>query len=134
MAKPIFYSLAALVRKILFFPPCNILYIRPDPSLIIIGHFRLPKSRTFKTQAHLHLHTYTLTHLPGYFLIHTFLHVHTYLYSNRIRLPFLIFFYIFSIPGSLHNILRSHIRGTHVNFKKEKRSRKEMLKKFHPRC
>ena len=71
-------------------------------------------------------------HLPGYFLIHTFPHVHAYLYSNRIRLPFLFFNYIFSIQGSLHNILRSHIRGTHVNFKKEKRSRKEILKKFHP--
>ena len=56
-------------------------------------------------------------HLSGYVLIHTFLHVHTYLYSNRIRLPFL--FFIFSKPGSLYNILRSHIRGTHLNFKKK---------------
>ena len=60
-------------------------------------------------------------HLSGYFLIHTFLHVHTYLYSNRIRLPFFIFFLFFQYQVvCINKILRSHFRGTHLNFNKKK--------------
>jgi len=61
-----------------------------------------------------------------YILIHTFLHVHTYLHSTVLD----CFFFIFSISGSLHNILRSQIRGTHLNFKKNNVQEKKFWKNF----
>ena len=55
--------------------------------------------------------------------------IHTYLYSNRIRLLILFYFYFFN-PANLHNILRSHIRGVHLNFKKKNVHEKKFWRNF----